>query len=107
MKKGIGPAEGSRRRRPSGEPPPLPRAEHLAPTMWALAVVLAIGALVAVVCGATDTAPTLGEGILDAFADVRTAALTDAARVVDALTSFTAVIVLRTACVVVLLATRR
>jgi hypothetical protein len=100
-------AQATRRRRPSGEPPPLPRSEPLLPSLWGLAAVLAVGVVVAAVAGATDSTPTLGDAVLDWFADVRTAALTDLAKVVDALTSFTAVMILRGAVVVVLLATRR
>ncbi len=95
------------RRRPSGEPPPLPRSSRLGPTLWGLAIVLAIGAVVAIAAQAADEVPRIGDAVLDSFADLRTAALTDVAKVVNALTSFTAVMILRGVVVAVLLVTKR
>ncbi len=96
-----------RRRRPSGEPPPLPRSVSIAPAVWVLVAVLVVGVAIAIVAQSTDSVVTAAQGLLARFADIRTAALTDVAKVIDALTSFTAVMVLRVACVAVLLVVGR
>jgi hypothetical protein len=70
-------------------------------------VVLAIGVLLAVVGRAAEGLPTLADGVLSWFEDVRTPALTNLAKAVDVLTSFTFVMVLRGAVAVVLLLYKR
>jgi membrane-associated phospholipid phosphatase len=72
-----------------------------------LAAVLAVGAAIAIAAQSTDSVVTPARGLLARFADVRTAALTDVAKVLNALTAFTAVMIMRGVVVVVLLAFRR
>ncbi|HXJ64605.1 MAG TPA: RIO1 family regulatory kinase/ATPase [Actinomycetota bacterium] len=96
-----------RRRRPSGEPPPLPRSQRLAPAVWTLAAVLVVGAIVTTVGRAADSPPTAGEGILGWFADRRSSGLTSVAKVFDWLTTFTVIMAMRVAVAVALLAFRR
>jgi tRNA A-37 threonylcarbamoyl transferase component Bud32 len=75
--------------------------------VWALVAVLAAGVALSLAIRGTDVVGTVGHQILSGFADVRSAALTSTAKAVNALTSFTAVMILRGAVVVVLLAYRR
>ena len=90
------------RRRPSGEPPPLPREDRWTRWIWVLAAVLVLGAALNAVIQTTDVVQRMDQTVLDWFTRFRTSALTDAAKVVALLTTFTAVMVLRVATVVVL-----
>ena len=90
------------RRRPSGEPPPLPREDRWTRWIWVLAAVLLLGAALNAVIQTTDVVQRMDQTVLDWFTRFRTSALTDAAKVVALLTTFTAVMVLRVATVVVL-----
>jgi hypothetical protein len=85
----------------------LPPTERLSYAAWTLVAVLVVGAAIAVAIRGTDVVGTAGQQILDRFADLRSAGLTSAAKVADALTSFTAVMVLRGAVVVILLVYKR
>jgi membrane-associated phospholipid phosphatase len=71
--------------------------------VWTLVAVLVVGTAIAIAAQSTDSVITPAQGLLARFADIRSAALTDAAKAIDALTSFTAVMILRVACVAVLL----
>ena len=90
------------RRRPSGEPPPLPREDRWTRWIWVLAAVLLLGAALNALIQTTDVVQRMDQTVLDWFTRFRTSALTDAAKVVALLTTFTAVMVLRVATVVVL-----
>jgi hypothetical protein len=95
------------RRRPSGEPPPLPREDRWTRWIWVLAAVLLLGAGLSVLIATTDVVETADEAVLSWFAEGRTSALTDAAKLVALLTTFAAVMTLRLATVVVLVVYRR
>ena len=98
-----GPRRGRQgRRRPSGEPPPLPREDRWTRWIWVLAAVLLLGAALNALIQTTDVVQRMDQTVLDWFTRFRTSALTDAAKVVALLTTFTAVMVLRVATVVVL-----
>jgi hypothetical protein len=95
------------RRRPSGEPPPLPREDRWTRWIWVLAGVLLLGAALNVLIHTTDVVQRMDEAVLEWFARVRTPALTDAAKLVALLTAFAAVMFLRIATVLVLVLYRR
>jgi len=95
------------RRRPSGEPPPLPREDRWTRWIWVLAAVLLLGAGLSVLITTTDVIQTADQAVLSWFAEARSPALTDAAKLVVLLTTFAAVMTLRLATVVVLVAYRR
>ena len=95
------------RRRPSGEPPPLPREDRWTRWIWVLAAVLLLGAGLNVLIHTTDVVQRMDQAVLEWFARVRTPALTDAAKLVALLTTFAAVMVLRIATVLVLVLYRR
>jgi hypothetical protein len=91
------------RRRPSGEPPPLPREDRWTRWIWVLAGVLLLGAALNVLIHTTDVVQRMDQTVLDWFAQIRTPALTDAAnKLVVLLTTFAAVMVLRIGTVLVL-----
>ena len=95
------------RRRPSGEPPPLPREDRWTRWIWVLAAVLLLGAALNVLIHTTDVVQRMDQTVLDWFAQTRTPALTDAAKLVVLLTTFAAVMVLRIGTVLVLVLYRR
>ena len=89
-------------RRPSGEPPPLPRGAEAVGWAWAGGVVLAIGVLGSVAYAATGHANAFDVATLDAFADLRTPGLTDVATAVHVSTAVALISALRVGAVVVL-----
>jgi hypothetical protein len=95
------------RRRPSGEPPPLPREDRWTRWVWVLAGVLLLGVGVSVLIATTDMVQQADQAVLRWFAQARTSWLTDAAKLAALLTSFAAVITLRLGTVVVLVVYRR
>jgi hypothetical protein len=95
------------RRRPSGEPPPLPREDRWTRWIWVLAAVLLLGAGLNALIHTTDVVQRMDEAVLEWFARVRAPALTDAAKLVALLTTFAAVMFLRIATVLVLVLYRR
>src|SRR6266511_1965884 len=95
------------RRRPSGEPPPLPREDRWTRRIWVLAAVLLLGAGLSVLVATTDVVQTADQAVLSWFAEARSSALTDAAKLVALLTTFAAVMTLRCATVLVLVVYRR
>ena len=95
------------RRRPSGEPPALPREHRWTRWVWALAGVLVLGVALGLLISVTDVVETADQAVLSWFAQARTPALTGPAKAADQLTSFAAVIALRVATVVVLVVYRR
>jgi hypothetical protein len=100
-------ASAPARRRPSGEPPPLPREDRWTRWIWVLAAVLLLGAGLSVLIVTTDVVETADQAVLSWFAEGRTSALTDAAKLVALLNTFAAVMTLRLAIVVVLVVYRR
>jgi hypothetical protein len=95
------------RRRPSGEPPPLPREDRWTRWIWVLAAVLLVGAGLNILIHTADVVQRMDQAVLEWFARVRTPALTDTGKLVALLTTFAAVLVLRIATVLVLVLYRR
>jgi hypothetical protein len=95
------------RRRPSGEPPPLPREDRWTRWVWVLAGVLLLGAGLQLALRAGTGVQAADQAVLDFMARARTSALTAAARVADQLPTFAVVMALRCATVLVLVAYRR
>ena len=95
------------RRRPSGEPPPLPREDRWTRWIWVLAAVLLLGAGLNLLIRTTDAVQAADQAVLSWFAEARTPPLTDAAKVIELLTTFAVVIALRLATVLVLVVYRR
>ena len=96
-----------RQRRPSGDPPPLPRESKAVNWLWAAAAVIVVGIALGLALADTETLHALGDGILEWFADVRTPFLTGVAKGIDVVTSFGAVEILRLAIAIVLIVTKR
>jgi tRNA A-37 threonylcarbamoyl transferase component Bud32/membrane-associated phospholipid phosphatase len=101
---------GRRRRRPSGEPPPLPRHLQTSGRNWAifLGIVLAFYMLGAATSGAISRPiQVVDEAILDLVAQLRTSALTSVMRSVQALGSDWTIRVLAWAAILVPLVFKR
>jgi hypothetical protein len=96
-----------RQRRPSGEPPPLPRASHSARWWWALAAVVALGVVTELVVRGNDDLRDAGDAVLRWFEDIRVPWLTDIAKAIAALTTFAAVQVVRVVLAGILVVTKR
>jgi tRNA A-37 threonylcarbamoyl transferase component Bud32 len=96
-----------RRRRPSGEPPHLPRGPRAVGWAWAGAIVLVVGVLASLVFAATDQVSAFDRATLDVFADLRTPSLTDAAEALHVSTAVTLIMALRLGTVLVLAVVRR
>jgi membrane-associated phospholipid phosphatase len=101
------PGRVPRRRRPSAEPAPLPRAASSGRWWVALAGVIALGVGTELFVRGNDDLHTLGDAVLSAFEDIRTPVLTDLAEMVAVLTAFGAVQVLRIALAIALVVTKR
>ena len=95
------------RRRPSGEPPPLPRERRWTRWVWVLAGVLVLGVALGLLIDATDVVQRADQAVLGWLAEARGSGLTNAAKLVVLVTSFAAVIGLRIATVLVLVLYRR
>jgi hypothetical protein len=95
------------RRRPSGEPPPLPRKDRWTRWIWVLAAVVVLGAGLNLLISTTEVVQAADQAVLRWFADARTAPLTDLAQAIELLTTFGVVIALRLGIVLVLVAYRR
>ena len=105
---GPGAASRARRqRRPSGEPPPLPRASHTARWWVALGATLLLGVAIELVVRGNDDLRGIGDAVLRWFEDVRSPWLTDIATIIAALTTFGAVQVLRVVLAGTLVVTKR
>jgi membrane-associated phospholipid phosphatase/tRNA A-37 threonylcarbamoyl transferase component Bud32 len=104
------PAASRPRRRPSGEPPPLPRRLNRSGKYWLVLAVLLLGGLLthlAVRSTVGISVTVVDQVVLEWLAERRNGRLTDAARAVGGLASPTAVQVLWLFCFVVLVVTRR
>jgi tRNA A-37 threonylcarbamoyl transferase component Bud32 len=86
--------ETGRRRRPSGEPPPLVRGIGWQRWAWGLLGVVLLGVILAI-GEATDAVTGLDRAVTEATADLRTPALVDVAKAVDLLTAVPLIMVLR------------
>jgi tRNA A-37 threonylcarbamoyl transferase component Bud32 len=83
-----------RRRRPSGEPPPLMRGIGWQRWAWGLLGAVLLGVVLAI-GEATDVVTGLDRAVTEAAADLRTPALVDVAKAVDLLTAVPLIMVLR------------
>ena len=90
-----------RRRRPSGEPPPLVRGAGWQRWAWGLLGVALLGVLLAI-GEATGALTGIDRAVGDAAVDLRTPALVDVAKAVDLLTAVPLIMVLRWGTVVAL-----
>ena len=90
------------RRRPSGEPPPLPHGPRAVGWAWAGAIVLGVGILASLTFAASGSVTGFDTATLDAFADARTPALTDAAKALHVSTTVSLILALRLGTVLVL-----
>ena len=57
------------RRRPSGEPPPLPREDRWTRWIWVLAAVLLLGVALSVLIATTDVVENADQAVLSFFAE--------------------------------------
>jgi hypothetical protein len=90
------------RRRPSGEPPPLPHGPRAVGWAWAGAIVLGVGILASLAFAASGSVTGFDTATLDAFAEARTPALTDAAKALHVSTTVSLILALRLGTVLVL-----
>jgi hypothetical protein len=95
------------RRRPSGEPPPLPREDRWTRWIWVLAAVLVVGAGLNLAIRLGGAVEAADQAVLRFVARARTPALTGVAELLDLLVSLPAVLAVRGATVVVLVVYRR
>ena len=95
------------RRRPSGEPPPLPREQGWTRWAWIVVGVVLLGVLLAAVLAGTDSATSFDNSVLRWFADHRTTTLTDISKSLLAASGLTAVLVTRVVVALVLVVFRR
>lgn len=96
-----------RQRRPSGEPPPLPRPSGSTRWWWALVGVVLLGVAIELWVANSDQPHAFGDAVLRAFEDIRAPVLTDIAKLIAVLTTFGAVQILRVALAGVLVVTKR
>ena len=90
------------RRRPSGEPPPLPREDRWTRWIWVLAAVLLAGVTVGLVLRRTSVVQAADQAVLSWFAGARVPPLVGTAKAAHLLTTFAAVLCLRIVTVAVL-----
>ena len=90
-----------RRRRPSGEPPPLVRGAGWQRWAWGLLGVILLGVLLAI-GEATGALTGIDRAVGDAAVDLRTPALVDVAKAADLLTAVPLIMVLRWGTVIAL-----
>jgi tRNA A-37 threonylcarbamoyl transferase component Bud32 len=102
-------APGRRRRRPSGEAPPLPRALHTSGRWWLAATGVVLLLWIAILSNPASRLALLGldQGVVERLAELRTAALTDVMQALHALGSRWTIRVLYWSTVIVLLVFRR
>ena len=89
-----GVAQKARRRRPSGEPPPLVRGIGWQRWAWGLLGVVLLGVLLAI-GEATDALTGVDQAVTDAAADLRTPTLVDVAKAMELLIAVPLIMVLR------------
>ena len=98
---------GGVRRRPSGEPPPLPREAGWVRWAWVVAGVIALGVALAAILAGADTSASFDDSVLGWFADHRTTALTDVSKTLVSAGELPIILLVRLAVVVVLVAFKR
>ena len=95
------------RRRPSGEPPPLPREQGWTRWAWTVVGVVLLGVLLAAVLAGTDSATSFDNSVLRWFADHRTTTLTDISKSMLSASGLTAVLITRVVVALVLVVFKR
>ena len=100
-------ATAHRTRRPSGDPPPLPRDSHATGWLWASLAVVLVGIGLAFILTNDPDLHDFGSNVVEWFADLRTPWLTQVAKGVVLISSFGAVQLLRLAIAGALIATKR
>jgi tRNA A-37 threonylcarbamoyl transferase component Bud32 len=103
----AGLVRGRRRRRPAGEPPPLPRRIGVTGWWWVGAGTLAIVGWVIALANAGGAVLPVDQWMLEALVRLRSPALTRVMEALAALGSRTAIVVLGWATILVLVAVRR
>jgi membrane-associated phospholipid phosphatase len=99
----VVPSRSGRIRRPPGEPPPLPRDPGWARWFWFAGAILILGAIVgAAYAVAGAEIAEAEEGILEAFAELRSSVMNDLCRALAALSGAWALFGMRIAILVVL-----
>jgi tRNA A-37 threonylcarbamoyl transferase component Bud32 len=91
---GVAQKAGRRRRRPSGEPPPLVRGIGWQRWAWGLLGVVLLGVILAI-GEATDAVTGVDRAVTDVATDLRTPTLVDVAKAVDLLIAVPLIMVLR------------
>ncbi len=102
MAASLAPSRSGRLRRPSGEPPPLPRDPGWARWFWFAGAILILGALLGAAYAVAG--PTIAEAedeILQAFAELRSPLMNDLCRIVAALSGAWVILGMRIAILVV------
>ncbi len=95
------------RRRPSGEPPPLPREQGWTRWAWIVLAVVLLGVVLAAILAGTDSATSFDNSVLRWFADHRTTTLTDISKSMLSASGLTAVLLTRAVVALVLVAFKR
>jgi tRNA A-37 threonylcarbamoyl transferase component Bud32 len=98
---GVADEAGHRRRRPSGEPPPLVRGIDWQRWAWGLLATVLFGAVLAV-AEATDAVTGVDQALVNAAADLRSPTLVDVAKAVDVMTAVPLIVAVRCAVVLAL-----
>ena len=95
------------RRRPSGEPPPLPREQGWTRWAWIVVGVVLLGVVLAAVLAGTDSATSFDNSVLRWFADHRTTTLTDISKSMLSASGLTAILLTRVVVALVLVVFKR
>ncbi len=95
------------RRRPSGEPPPLPREQGWTRWAWIVFGVVLLGVLLAAILAGSDSATSFDDSVLRWFADHRTTTLTDISKSMLSASGLTAVLLTRVVVALVLVVFKR
>jgi hypothetical protein len=92
-----------RLRRPSGQPPPLPRDPGWARWIWFGVAVLAVGLVLGgIYLSAGEDVAALGDDVLQAFSKLRSTVLVDVSKVIAALSGAWAILAMRIAILAIL-----
>ena len=95
------------RRRPSGEPPPLPRDAGWVRSAWIVVGVIVLGVVLAAILSGADASSSFDDSVLSWFSDHRTTGLTDISEVLVPAGVFPVILLTRLAVVVVLVVFKR
>jgi hypothetical protein len=95
------------RRRPSGEPPPLPREQGWTRWAWIVAGVVLLGVALAAILAGSDSATSFDNSVLRWFADHRTTTITDLSKSMLTASGLTTVLLARVVVALVLVIFKR